>query len=127
MAHDRPATDQTDSMSICDARAEPLKKGANSICDGVRKDPVAEAEAVELVKGLPRVAAVDSHDVLLCTEVGLTAPHSAPVAKPVTRELLPPCCELRVVLWAVRLAPPAAGELSTSIWMLISMMSFDGR
>jgi hypothetical protein len=48
MAHDRPATDQTNGMCISATSTDLLKKGANSACEGVLKDPVAEGACVEL-------------------------------------------------------------------------------
>jgi hypothetical protein len=100
MAHNRPTTDQKNGISICAARAEPLKSGANSICEGVRKNPVAEGESVELVK-MPWEATVGSWDVLLQTEVKTPIPHSALVVEAVTKSLLSHCRELCVMLRAV--------------------------
>jgi hypothetical protein len=64
-AHSRLTTDQTETMSVCRVKPAPPKKGADSICGGVRMDPVAEGEAVALVKRPVWGVAAGSHDVPL--------------------------------------------------------------
>jgi hypothetical protein len=61
-------------MSTRPAPAELSNRDARLICEGVRKDPVARGEAVELVKGRC-VEAVGNHAMVLGAEIEPSPAH----------------------------------------------------
>jgi hypothetical protein len=87
-------------MSTRPAPVELSNRDARLICEGVRKDPVAKGEAVELVKGRC-VEAVGNHAVVLGAEIEPSPAHSVFNAELVPTVVAPShCCRLLDVLRA---------------------------
>jgi hypothetical protein len=87
-------------MSTRPAPVELSNRDARLICEGVRKDPVAKGEAVELVKGRC-VEAVGNHAVVLGAEIEQSPAHSVFNAELVPTVVAPShCCRLLDVLRA---------------------------